>query len=92
MLEYYNYNVQAMLVMFWAAELCQLTYQVGEKRKIRRLFRKVHVCGKFVAWLLPLLAILCLRIPSLRENFVAFLLIADLPRQSFFFFSPPPLS
>lgn len=68
-----------MLVMFWAAELCQLTYQVGERRKIRRIFRKVHVAGKFVSWILPLITILCLRIPSLQKALVPFLLVADLP-------------
>lgn len=106
--EYYSYNVQAMLVMFWydclgrspaphdpcdecqlsanvwlcrAAELCQLTYQVGERRKIRRLFRKLHAAGKLISWLLPLASILCLRIPALRLNFLAFILVADLPCQ-----------
>lgn len=65
-----------------AAELCQLTYQVGERRRIRRLFRKLHTAGKFISWLLPLVTILCLRIPSLRTNFAAFVLTADLPCQS----------
>lgn len=68
--------------MFWAAELCQLTYQVGERRTIRVMFRKLHTAGKLVSWLLPLMTILMLRIPSLKESFVAFILIADLPRQS----------
>ncbi|PSS02415.1 hypothetical protein BD289DRAFT_237725 [Coniella lustricola] len=78
-LQYYSYNVQAMLVMFWAAELCQLTYQVRENRKIRHIMRKVHSVGITVAWTLPMITILCLRIPSLKKDFVAFLLIADLP-------------
>lgn len=77
--EYYSYNVQAMLVMFWAAELCQLTYQIGERRKIRRILRKVHMAGKFVSWILPLFTILCLQIPSMKDSFVAFILVADLP-------------
>lgn len=83
--EYYSYNVQAMLVMFWAAELCQLTYQVGEKRKIRRIFRKVHTAGKFLSWIIPMVTILCLRIPSLKKDFVVFILIADLPCKSWVF-------
>lgn len=70
-----------MLVMFWAAELCQLTYQVGERRAIRLMFRKLHTAGKLISWLLPLMTILMLRIPSLKESFVAFILIADLPCQ-----------
>lgn len=79
--EYYSYSVQAMLVMFWAAELCQLTYQVGEQRTIRVMFRKLHTAGKLISWLLPLMTILMLRIPSLKASFLAFILIADLPRQ-----------
>ncbi|KAF3760290.1 hypothetical protein M406DRAFT_52102, partial [Cryphonectria parasitica EP155] len=59
--------------------LCQLTYQVSENRKFRRIFRKIHVAGKYVSFLLPLVTILCLRIPSLKQNFVVFILIADLP-------------
>ncbi|KAI7781858.1 hypothetical protein LA080_014348 [Diaporthe eres] len=78
-LQYYLYSVQAMLVMFWAAELCQLTYQVGERRAIRLMFRKLHTAGKLISWLLPLMTTLMLRIPSLKESFVAFILIADLP-------------
>ncbi|ROV92884.1 hypothetical protein VSDG_06356 [Cytospora chrysosperma] len=78
-LQYYLYSVQAMLVMFWAAELCQLTYQVGERRKLRRILRKLHLAGRFISWILPLITILCLRIPPLRESFVAFILVADLP-------------
>ncbi|ROV94061.1 hypothetical protein VMCG_08219 [Cytospora schulzeri] len=78
-LQYYSYNVQAMLVMFWAAELCQLTYQIGERRTIRRVLRSLHVAGKFISWILPLITILCLRIPPLRNSFVAFILVADLP-------------
>lgn len=78
-LQYYLYSVQAMLVMFWAAELCQLTYQVGERRKLRRILRKLHLAGRFISWILPLITILCLRIPPLREFFVAFILVADLP-------------
>ncbi|KAK7735665.1 hypothetical protein SLS53_007406 [Cytospora paraplurivora] len=77
--EYYLYNVQALLVMFWAAELCQLTYQIGERRKMRRLLRNLHMAGKFISWLLPMITITCLQIPSLKESFVAFILIADLP-------------
>lgn len=62
-----------------AAELCQLTYQVRENRKIRHIMRKVHSLGISVSWALPMITILCLRVPSLKEDFVAFLLIADLP-------------
>lgn len=75
------FQVTQLIVPLRAAELCQLTYQVGERRKIRQIFRKLHAAGKFVSWLLPMATILCLRIPSLKYNFVGFLLIADLPCQ-----------
>lgn len=65
--------------MFWAAEMCQLTYQIGERHKMRRILRKLHMAGKFISWLLPMITIACLQIPSLKESFVAFILIADLP-------------
>ncbi|ROV96878.1 hypothetical protein VPNG_09238 [Cytospora leucostoma] len=77
--EYYLYNVQALLVMFWAAELCQLTYQIGERRNMRRLLRNLHMAGKFISWLLPMITIACLQVSSLKESFIAFILIADLP-------------
>lgn len=64
-----------------AAELCQLTYQVGERRKIRQILRKLHAAGKFISWLLPLVTISCLQIPSLRGSLLAFIFLADLPRQ-----------
>lgn len=87
--EYYSYNVQAMLVMFWAAELCQLTWQVGERRKIRKVLRGLHTAGTFISFLFPLITILCLRIPALKRNFVAFILVADLPCQYIYLCHPP---
>lgn len=62
-----------------ALELCQLTYQVGERRKIRHILRNAHTAGKFISWILPLMTILCLRIPSLKKNLVGYILVADLP-------------
>lgn len=64
-----------------AAELCQLTYQVGERRKIRQLLRQLHAAGKFISWLFPLTTISCLQIPALRGSLLAFILLADLPCQ-----------
>jgi hypothetical protein len=71
-----------MFVMFWAAQLAQSVYGLSEKSNLKRVLRVLNNVGKGIAIVLPLITILCLRAPAVQANFIVFILIADLPRQS----------
>jgi hypothetical protein len=78
--EYYSYNVEAMVVMFWAFELAQSVYGLSSKPHLRPLLRKINSWSKALAVLFPMVTILLLRVPAVQEIFVLFILLADLPR------------
>lgn len=78
-IQYYSYNVESMLVMFWAFELAQSVYGLSAKPHLRQVLRRINSVGKAIAILFPLLTILLLRAPAIQRVFVAFILLADLP-------------
>jgi len=78
-MQYWSYNVQALLVMFWAGELAQSVYGLNNRPKTRRVLKKVNITGKAVSFLFPALTILLLRVPSIQANFLGFIMLADLP-------------
>ncbi|KAK2026271.1 hypothetical protein LX32DRAFT_665421 [Colletotrichum zoysiae] len=78
-IQYYCYNVEAMFVMFWATALAQSVYKLNERGKLKRMLTKVNAAGKIIAAVFPLCTILSLRIPALQQQFVPFILVADLP-------------
>ncbi|KXJ87054.1 hypothetical protein Micbo1qcDRAFT_167787 [Microdochium bolleyi] len=77
--QYWSYNVQALLVMFWACELAQSVYGLSNKPSARRWLAKVNIAGKAISFVFPAITILTLRSPALHDNFFAFILLADLP-------------
>jgi hypothetical protein len=77
--EYYLYNVQSLLVMFWAGELAQSVYGLGTNTRKRQILRRVNLAGKAISFLLPLTTILMLRSPVIQSHYIGFILIADLP-------------
>ncbi|KZL83170.1 hypothetical protein CI238_04511 [Colletotrichum incanum] len=78
-IQYYCYNVEAMFVMFWAIALAQSVYKLNERGKLKRLLNRLNAAGKIIAVLFPLCTILSLRIPALQDQFIPFILVADLP-------------
>ncbi|KAH7021386.1 uncharacterized protein B0I36DRAFT_334366 [Microdochium trichocladiopsis] len=77
--QYWSYNVQALLVMFWASELAQSVYGLSNRPRTRQVFKRINIAGKAISFIFPAITILTLRAPSLHSNFVAFILLADLP-------------
>ncbi|EHA52307.1 hypothetical protein MGG_05800 [Pyricularia oryzae 70-15] len=75
-IQYYCYAVEALSVMFWAGYLAQSS---NTRSKWKNLFNIINRGGKIFAVLFPLTTILLLRIPQVQENFVVFILLADLP-------------
>jgi hypothetical protein len=78
-IQYYLYNVQSLLVMFWAGELAQSVYGLGTNTRKRQILRRVNLAGKAISFLLPLTTILMLRSPVIQSHYIGFILIADLP-------------
>ncbi|KAI1841801.1 hypothetical protein JX265_009410 [Neoarthrinium moseri] len=78
-IQYYSYNVEAMLVMFWAFELAQSVYGLSANPKLKPILRKINAVGKAFSILFPLLTILMLRASAIQRVFVVFILLADLP-------------
>ncbi|KAK6083319.1 glycoside hydrolase [Seiridium cupressi] len=78
-IQYYSYNVESMLVMFWAFELAQSVYGLSAKPHLKQLLRRVNSAGKAIAVFFPMLTILLLRAPAIQKLFVVFILLADLP-------------
>ncbi|TLS30994.1 hypothetical protein PpBr36_02620 [Pyricularia pennisetigena] len=75
-IQYYCYNVEALSVMFWAGYLAQTS---NTRSKWKKVFNVINRGGKVFAVLFPLTTILLLRIPQVQEDFVVFILLADLP-------------
>lgn len=70
-----------MLVMFWAFELAQSVYGLSAKPHLKPMLNRINSVGKLFAVLFPLLTILLLRAPAIQKVFIAFILLADLPRK-----------
>ncbi|KAH8651259.1 hypothetical protein BX600DRAFT_516840 [Xylariales sp. PMI_506] len=76
-IQYYAYNVEAMLVM--AFELAQSIYGLSAKPQLKKVLARINATGKVVAIVFPAITISLLRAPPVRKVFVAFMLLADLP-------------
>lgn len=64
-----------------AFELAQSVYGLSAKIKWKPILKKINIAGKAFAILFPLMTILLLRIPEVKDIFILFILIADLPRE-----------
>lgn len=82
-IQYYCYNVEAMCVMFWAGYLAQSS---GARSKWKKILNRVNRAGKVFSVVFPLTTILMLRIPQVQQNFILFILLADLPLMLSLFF------
>ncbi|KAH8647294.1 hypothetical protein BX600DRAFT_555519 [Xylariales sp. PMI_506] len=76
-IQYYSYNVEAMLVM--AFELAQSVFGLSARHKLKTTLRRINAGGKAFAILFPAVTILILRAPAVQNVFVLFILLADLP-------------
>ncbi|KAL2209794.1 hypothetical protein CC79DRAFT_1380030 [Sarocladium strictum] len=80
-IQYWCYSVEAIAFSLFsrAAFLAQSVYGLSGRSRLKVILRRINKGGKIVAMLFPLTTILLLRIPQIQENFVVFILIADLP-------------
>lgn len=76
--EYFSYNVEALLTLFWAGALGQSIFGFADIASLKRIRHKTNTAVKIVAILLPALLISLLRVPSIRNSFTAFIIVANI--------------
>ncbi|KAI0012794.1 hypothetical protein F4779DRAFT_566871 [Xylariaceae sp. FL0662B] len=76
-IQYYAYNVEALLSFLWACALTQTIYGYTDVDVFRRLRRLSQTIIKIVAVLLPAILLSLLRIDTVRQSPVAVLMLAD---------------
>ncbi|KAI0594211.1 hypothetical protein F4775DRAFT_455580 [Biscogniauxia sp. FL1348] len=78
-IQFYCYNVEALLITFWASELVQSIYSLNERPATARILEKFNATGKIVALLLPILFILVVRAPAIHSSVKALVHIVGIP-------------
>ncbi|KAI0597003.1 hypothetical protein F4775DRAFT_271632 [Biscogniauxia sp. FL1348] len=77
-IQYYSYNVEALLTLFWAGALTQSVYGYTDLKIYRRIRRWTYGVAKSVAVLLPALLIGFLHLDSVRRSSASFIVMADI--------------
>ncbi|KAH9885958.1 hypothetical protein F4778DRAFT_493267 [Xylariomycetidae sp. FL2044] len=77
-IQYYSYNVEAMLTLFWACALCQSVFHVANTDILKRMKYKGHLFAKGVAIAVPVLLLSLLRLDVVQKSLPAFLVLANL--------------
>ncbi|KAI1345241.1 hypothetical protein F5Y15DRAFT_365339 [Xylariaceae sp. FL0016] len=76
-IQYYAYNVEALLSLFWACALTQTIYGYFDLEAWKRQKSITRAATKTIAVLLPVLLISLLQVHAVRRSTTAFLLLAD---------------
>ncbi|KAI4600421.1 hypothetical protein KJ359_000776 [Pestalotiopsis sp. 9143b] len=77
-IQYFSYNVEALLTLFWAGALAQSIYGFADIQSFKRVRRRANGICKIFAVVLPAILISLLQVPSVRNNFVAFIVVANI--------------
>ncbi|AEO60599.1 hypothetical protein MYCTH_2129707 [Thermothelomyces thermophilus ATCC 42464] len=73
-IQYYSYNVESLLVFFWAVELANSIFQL----RITKIYRfHASLVAKAIAALLPVARMVLLRFSGIDKSTVAFMALAD---------------
>ncbi|WQF80216.1 hypothetical protein CDEST_05230 [Colletotrichum destructivum] len=73
-IQFYSYNVEALVTLFWAFALTQSIFQLEPARSLRK---RVNYISKALAVLLPALLVGILRLEAVQKQTVPFLVLAD---------------
>jgi hypothetical protein len=79
--EYFSYNVEALLTLFWAGALAQSIYGFADISAFKRVRRKANGICKVFAVVMPATLISLLQLPSVRSSFTGFLVVANINSQ-----------
>jgi len=73
-IQYYTYNVESMLILFWATELAHSVFQIRSSRASRM---HASLIAKTAAILLPAVQQICLRQPVFQRSTIGYMVLAD---------------
>ncbi|KAI1374872.1 hypothetical protein F4677DRAFT_425259 [Hypoxylon crocopeplum] len=79
-IQYYTYNVEAMLTLFWAIALTYTVFKLTNLttfRRIRRIRHRTNQWVKVVAILLPAVLMCLLRLDVVQSSHIGFLILAN---------------
>ncbi|KAI1359482.1 hypothetical protein F5Y08DRAFT_319505 [Xylaria arbuscula] len=76
-LQYYCYNVEGMLTLFWAFALATSIFSPLGSHSQHRISRRLSILSKTSAFLLPAVLIALLQIPAVKSSTPAFITLAD---------------
>ncbi|ORY56101.1 uncharacterized protein BCR38DRAFT_304062, partial [Pseudomassariella vexata] len=77
-IQYYCYNVEGLLTLFWATALTHSIYGFANPPSFKAIRHAVSPVAKVIAVLLPALFIGLLQIKTLQTSLVAFLVVANI--------------
>ncbi|KAI1636130.1 hypothetical protein F4809DRAFT_408741 [Biscogniauxia mediterranea] len=78
-IQFYCYNVEALLITFWASELVQSIYSLNERPATARILERFNATGKIVALVLPIIFILIVRAPTIHCSVRTLIHIVGIP-------------
>ncbi|KAI1403445.1 hypothetical protein F4819DRAFT_216448 [Hypoxylon fuscum] len=76
-IQYYTYNVEAMLTLFWAIALTYTVFKLRNLTTFRRIKHKTNQLAKVVAVVLPIILMCLLRLDIVQSSHIAFLTLAN---------------
>lgn len=75
--EYYTYNAEALLTLFWAITLTRTVFKFKNLTTFRRIKYRTSQLAKVVAVILPGILLCLLRLNSVQSSYVGFLILAN---------------
>ncbi|KAI1480704.1 hypothetical protein F4774DRAFT_424662 [Daldinia eschscholtzii] len=76
-IQYYTYNVEAMLTLFWAIELTRTVFKFANLMTFRRIKHRTSQLAKAVALVLPGILLCLLRLNVVQSSHTGFLILAN---------------
>ncbi|KAI1084672.1 hypothetical protein F5B20DRAFT_216908 [Whalleya microplaca] len=76
-IQYYTYNVEAVLTLFWATSLAHTVFKFTNLAMVKRIKRRTSVLAKCVAVIIPAVFMCLLRLDVIQSSPAGFLVIAN---------------
>ncbi|KAI0025225.1 hypothetical protein F4780DRAFT_419965 [Xylariomycetidae sp. FL0641] len=77
-IQFYCYNVEAILTLFWAATLTHCVFRFAEFRNLKHGGRKLSIAAKVLAVFIPIPFLSLLRLQVVRHSSASFLILANI--------------
>ncbi|KAI0834296.1 hypothetical protein F5Y06DRAFT_175002 [Hypoxylon sp. FL0890] len=76
-IQYYTYNVEAMLTLFWAVALTHTVFKLVDLTTFRHIRHRTNQVTKAVGVILPAILMCLLRLGAVQKSHAAFLVLAN---------------